>query len=372
MANVNTNKIIVYSLMGVTVVMLAYVLLFEVFHIGKRNGDYREPSITQTVPAGEALPIQDSKSEAYKDPGRKRSTTVDEYFGSLVVDNGEDISLVSDNPHTPTTPHSPTQPIQPSSDATTRVFGAAPAEDAPPARPVTGSNGSGSRRTMATMTPEERMAYDRQRAEMVRDVVTGSNTQDNGNTPEAPAPAVAPEVESLSFSSSDGIISSLDDDFVDTSIRYADGAKRPFRCMFVRDEKIKNGQRVTVRLLEEYNLEGTRIPANTHLQAICKIQDRLNLSIRSIELNGRLIPLTLDAYDTDGIIGIYCPEASKAVKTVTNDAITTAGTTFGGLVGDLANTVLRTGASIARNANGEVSVSVNQGYEFYLVKSEKR
>lgn len=370
MANVNTNKVIVYSLMGVTVIMLAYVLLFEVFHVGKRDGTSREPSVTQTVPAGEALPIQDSKSEAYKDPGRKRSTTVDEYFGSLVVDNGEDISLVSES-QKPSTTHSPTPPSQSGSDATTRVFGAAPVDNAPQAR-TPASSSSGTRRTVATMTPEERMVYDRQRAEMVRDVVTGTTPQQGGNDTVTPAPVPAPEAEPISFSSSDGIISSLDDDFVDSSIRYADGAKRPFRCMFVRDEKIKNGQRVTLRLLEEYNLDGVRIPANTHLQAICKIQDRLNLSIRSIELNGRLIPLTLDAYDTDGIIGIYCPEASKAVKTVTNDAITTAGTTFGGLVGDLANTVLRTGASIARNANGEVSVSVNQGYEFYLVKSEKR
>lgn len=40
--------------------------------------------------------------------------------------------------------------------------------------------------------------------------------------------------------------------------------------------------------------------------------------------------------------------------------------------GDLASTVIRTGASIARSASGELSVSVVSGYEFYLVKSERR
>ena len=117
-----------------------------------------------------------------------------------------------------------------------------------------------------------------------------------------------------------------------------------------------------------------RIPANTHLAAICKLGDRLELSVRSLEMNGRIVPLALDAYDTDGLQGIYCPEtsASKNSRQASNDAISAAGTTFGGLVGDLASTVLRTGASIARSASGEVSVSVVSGYEFYLVKSERK
>ena len=155
-------------------------------------------------------------------------------------------------------------------------------------------------------------------------------------------------------------------------IRYTDDAKRPFRCIFVRDEKIKSGQRVAVRLLEEYNDGSIRIPANTHLQAICKLDSRLHLSIRSLEMNGKIIPLQFEAYDTDGLEGIYCPESSKAVKTATNDLITTAGTSLGGLVGNIANTVIRTGATIARTASGENAVSINSGYEFFLVKIEKR
>lgn len=113
---------------------------------------------------------------------------------------------------------------------------------------------------------------------------------------------------------------------------------------------------------------------NTHLAAICKIGDRLELQVRSLEMNGRIIPLALDAYDTDGLQGIYCPEpsASKNAKQASNDAISTAGTTFGGLVGDLASTVIRTGATIAKSASGELSVSVVSGYEFYLVKAERR
>ena len=208
---------------------------------------------------------------------------------------------------------------------------------------------------------------------MVRDVLTGGTAED---APEQAGDDAAMEPASIDLSavgSSDGIISTLDDDFSDAAVQY-EGAKRPFRCMFVRDQKLKNGQRVTLRLLEDYVDGGVRIPANTHLAAICKLGDRLELSVRSLEMNGRIVPLALDAYDTDGLQGIYCPEtsASKNSRQASNDAISAAGTTFGGLVGDLASTVLRTGASIARSASGEVSVSVVSGYEFYLVKSERK
>ena len=89
-------------------------------------------------------------------------------------------------------------------------------------------------------------------------------------------------------------------------------------------------------------------------------------------MNGKIIPLQLEAYDSDGLAGIYCPEASKSVKTATNDLITTAGSSLDGLVGNLANIVIRTGATIARTAFGENTVTINSSYEFYLVKIENR
>ena len=216
------------------------------------------------------------------------------------------------------------------------------------------------------MTPEEKLEYDRKRAEMVRDVL-------NGGAAEEPTEETAePEARrvDLSSSSSDGIISYLDDEPASES----EVGIRPFRCMFVRDQKLVNGQRVTLRLLEDLTVDGVSIPANTHLSAICKISDRLELSVRSLELGGRIVPLSLEAYDGDGLPGIYCPEttAAKNSRKASDDAISTAGRTFGGLVGDIANTVIRTGATIAKSATGEVSVNVVSGYEFYLVKVEKR
>ena len=318
-----------------------------------------EETVTATIPDGEIQKMTASKSEAFR--GTISTDAYFEMLGEQSVDN-EEISLVSDS--LKTTKKSAPAPVQQGS-AVERVFGSAPSEaSSQPAQPMRSSS--------RPMTREEKLEYDRQRAEMVRDVLTGNQEE----TPGQAESDETPEPKSIDLSavgSSDGIISSLDDDFEDAAVQY-EGSKRPFRCMFVRDQKLTSGQRVTLRLLEDYNQDGVRIPANTHLAAICKIGDRLELQVRSLEMNGRIIPLALDAYDTDGLQGIYCPETSagKNAKKATDDAISTAGQTFGGLVGDIASTVIRTGASIAKSASGELSVSVVSGYEFYLVKSERR
>ena len=414
MEKIDKRKIKYIAGFGGIVILLVIAMGYFIFGLGKSPSGQRSGqsvSVQQSVPSGESQKIMESKSEAYQTDGvqRKRSA-LDGYFETLAP-AGEDISLVSDDSSSAGGSGSPGASAAagasgsgqvPSGNAVTRVLGGPTSDDAASgsgnaaggsgsrrAGSSGGSSGGGSRtgsssgaRSISSMTPEEKLEYDRRRAEMVRDVLTEQNGAGSAaNTATAGSDADGrtaaghiAEAEPLdfSFSSSDGVISSLDDEQNDMAVRYADDVKRPFRCMFIRDEKIKNGQRVAVRLLEEYKQDGIRIPANTHLQAICKIDDRLRLTIRSLEMNGKIIPLQLEAYDSDGLAGIYCPEASKSVKTATNDLITTAGSSLGGLVGNLANTVIRTGATIARTASGENTVTINSGYEFYLVKIEKR
>ena len=420
MEKIDKRKIKYIAGFGGIVILLVIAMGYFIFGLGKSpsgQSSGQPASVQQSVPSGESQKIMESKREAYQTGGvqRKRSA-LDGYFQTLAPE-GEDISLVSDDESSAGGSGSSGASAAvgtsssgqvPSGDAVTRVLGGPSSDDAASGS-VNAAGGSGHRgsgghssgnrsgnggyggtpgsgssaaRSISSMTPEEKLEYDRRRAEMVRDVLTDQNGAGSAaNTATAGSDADGrtaaghtAEAEPLdfSFSSSDGVISSLDDEQNDMAVRYADDVKRPFRCMFIRDEKIKNGQRVAVRLLEEYKQDGIRIPANTHLQAICKIDDRLRLTIRSLEMNGKIIPLQLEAYDSDGLAGIYCPEASKSVKTATNDLITTAGSSLGGLVGNLANTVIRTGATIARTASGENTVTINSGYEFYLVKIEKR
>jgi len=360
---IDKKTLVLFIVLAVLVVGLVAMMLISSFS-GKAPEASEKDSISASIPDGEVQEMEGRKSVAFRG-----SVSTDDYFEQLSGASADgDISLMSEEPKAQTT--APMQSASSGEDAVARTFGTPPATS-PAHAPAPARRSSGGSSVSRPMTEQERLDYDRRRAEMVRDVLTGGSSEVAQVTEDAPESAQSIDLSSVG--SSDGIISSLDDDFEDAAVEY-EGAKRPFRCMFVRDQKLKSGQRVTLRLLEDYNTDGIRIPANTHLAAICKIGDRLELQVRSLEMNGRIIPLALDAYDTDGLQGIYCPEtsASKGAKQAGNDAISTAGTTFGGLVGDLASTVIRTGASIARSASGELSVSVVSGYEFYLVKSERR
>ena len=360
-------------------------LLWLVFLPGCRDETAAE-KVAMAVPEGIAEEIPESKREAYQEKGRK-SVSTDEYFEMLMAE--EEISLVSSekipglagNDGQDVSGRMDGAMVQPGKggSAAERVFGPAPVERSVP-RQSGGSSGSGGSAgaggysgavRQRQMSEEEQLEYDRKRAEMVRDLITGTSSEAEGAS--SPDSVDEDEVE-LRYHSDDDIVFSLDDEFTDDGVNYPEDSKRPFRCMFIRDEKLKEGQRVTLRLLETYEENGVRIPANSHLNAICKIGNRLELNVKSVEMNGKIIPLNLCAYDTDGLKGIYCPETSsnKNAKKAENEALSASGATFGGLVGDIANTIIRTGVNIARSSSGEVSVNVSSGYEFFLVKSERR
>ena len=358
------RKVLLYVGFGGIVVSVLVMAICSAF--GGRGSSVAEEQVSVNVPEGVVVPVFDSKTEAY----RNTHISTDQYFAQLSAE--EDISLVSSEGNDVKEKQSVV--IEDEGAAAKRVFGdsevasvSRTVERSPVKPGMTSSGGYGQ------MTPEQKLEYDRRRAEMVRDVlvegeIDGQTSNDDDDKPR-------PEMLSRNdiATGNDGIITSLDDDFDDPSVRYSSSAKVPFRCMFVRDQKVVDGQRVTVRLLEDYSVDGVFVPANTHLAAMCKVSDRLELSVRSVEINGRILPLQLVAYDTDGMAGIYCPEtsASRNSRRASSDAISAANSTFGGLVGDLANTVLRTGATIAKSASGELSVKVVSGYEFYLVKSER-
>lgn len=357
------RKVLLYVGFGCIVVSVLVMAICSAF--GGRGSSVAEEQVSVNVPEGVAVPVSDSKTEAY----RNTHISTDQYFALLSAE--EDISLVS--PDGDDVKEKPLVVAEDEEAAAKRVFGdsnvsvAGSAVERSPVKPgMTGSSG------YVSMTQDQRLEYDRRRAEMVRDVLTeGEIAGQAGNDDDKPRLEVLSRNDLSSVN--DGIIRSLDDDFDDPSVRYSSSAKVPFRCMFVRDQKVVDGQRVTVRLLEDYSADGVFVPANTHLAAVCKVSDRLELSVRSVEMNGRILPLQLVAYDTDGMAGIYSPEtsASRNSRRASSDAISAANSTFGGLVGDLANTVLRTGATIAKSATGELSVKVVAGYEFYLVKSER-
>ena len=179
-----------------------------------------------------------------------------------------------------------------------------------------------------------------------------------------------------------GAVSSLDEDVASdlgSGFSTLDGTDRwvgsesgkAYRCMFTRDEKVRSGQRVTVRLLEDLVIGGVHIPRNTHLQGVASISNRLEVRISSLDMGGRILSLRFEAYDTDGGRGIYCSDLSEARRTASDQAVSTASSSMNSRLGRAARDVVSVGASIVRSKNGEATVSVPAGYSFYIIETNR-
>lgn len=156
-----------------------------------------------------------------------------------------------------------------------------------------------------------------------------------------------------------------DDEWVDTSEGHV------FKVMFTAEQKIRSGQKVTLRLLEDMVVNGMLIPANTHLYAICTVGERLNLTVTSIEVNGRIYALNYTAYDTDGFEGLYCPETnstSAGRQAVQQGTALGSSTVSARIARSAANQAAALGATIIQGLQSETSVRIMPGYTFYLVK----
>lgn len=146
---------------------------------------------------------------------------------------------------------------------------------------------------------------------------------------------------------------------------------KPCRCMFTRNEKVRGGQRITLRLLEDMSVGGVTIPRNTHLQGVATITGRLEIRLSSLDMGGRILTFHLEAYDTDGGRGIYCSDLSKPRQDAVSQGLSTLSSTLSSRLGRVARDAASLGASIVRDRAGEATVSVPAGYTFYLIEQTR-
>lgn len=153
----------------------------------------------------------------------------------------------------------------------------------------------------------------------------------------------------------------------------ASGAKF-FKVAFAYDEKVRSGQRVTLRLREKITIDGYELPVNSIVYATCSAKgERLLLKVRNIDINGKAYYLNYDAVDVDWEDGLYCPtkESSKKIKQAAREVGQILSSTAQSLVTGVPGRLISSGTSMAQSSNGEVTVSVTEGYEFYLVPASE-
>ena len=196
----------------------------------------------------------------------------------------------------------------------------------------------------------------------------------------------APETIEIEFKSlpsvslsDDNIIRSLGGPSLDQTadVTFPVVTPSPAKATFLRTENLVNGQRVTMRLMEDLKLsDGTVIPANTHIKGTCNMSSRLNIEVKAISYGGRIYYVNLNIYDNDGTEGIYCPiiaekRRGKAAKNIASTALSGAASTAATLFTRSAvlGRVVSQGINEINGSidgNGNVTVKVASGYEFYV------
>ena len=352
------KKVIAFILFAIAGVALAIALVFS-----KGGGEETEPTtenVYADLPEAEDVEIPESKSAAYMrgDGGKAK---IEDYWNDCLSDEG-----MPDEPE-----KTENRSISGPKAASTEDLLGIENRSTVPTSPGRSSN-------PYRETPQEREARHQRRHEEALELAGRIQEGQNGKTDEEimseiPVKSIpVPQAEvrrSSHISSLDGWgdgLGSLDDQFSHSS----DDPYAPLRCMFARESKLTDGQRVTVILLEDLTVSGVSVPRNTHLMATCRLSNRLELEFANIEIGGRILSLGYEAYDIDGSKGIYCPDVGSAGKTAKSRGTDIIGSSISGRLGRVAREITSTGIALIQSADGQRTVSVPAGYTFFIVKKK--
>ena len=353
------TKRIAFILFAIAGVALAIALVFSK---GGRDDD-AEPTagnVYVDLPEAEDVEIPESKSVAYM-RGEGSKAKIEDYWNDCLSDR-----------ETPA-PQQNSSSGAVSSPRTASAEELLGLDDKPRQSPAPSRTSNPYRET-----PQEREARHQRRHEEALELAGRIQEGQNGKTDEEimseiPVESIpVPQAEvrrSAHISSLDGWgdgLGSLDDQFSPSS----DDPYAPLRCMFARESKLTDGQRVTVILLEDLTVSGVSVPRNTHLMATCRLSNRLELEFANIEIGGRILSLGYEAYDIDGSKGIYCPDVGSAGKTAKSRGTDIIGSSVSGRLGRVAREITSTGIALIQSADGQRTVSVPAGYTFFIVKKK--
>ena len=140
------------------------------------------------------------------------------------------------------------------------------------------------------------------------------------------------------------------------------GINQPLYGVLDRVVKLKTGDKVRLRIIQEGQYKGYLIQANQVLYGICKVgAGRVNIRVASINLDGEVLPANLVVYDLDGMQGIYVEGATIDVgKETIREGLREVSSL--GIRNPLGNLSLRLG----RKANKGTSARIPSGYQVLL------
>jgi len=147
-----------------------------------------------------------------------------------------------------------------------------------------------------------------------------------------------------------------------------------------RTTTLKEGDNVVLRLLESAKVQGLRIPRQSRLIAVAKIEgNRMHLLVKSIEVDGHIIAVKLSACDTDGQEGVYIPgsEDINALKEVGANIGGSMGTSFtfassakDQIISEAARGVMQGASQMLQKKLRTIKVTLKGGYRLFLLQSK--
>ena len=157
--------------------------------------------------------------------------------------------------------------------------------------------------------------------------------------------------------------------------------KRNTLCVVVdKTTTLKEGDYVALRLLETARVQQISIPKHSLLMAQAKIDgNRMQLVIKSIEVNGRILPVKLSAYDTDGQMGVYIPgsEEVSALKEMGANVGGSMGTSFtfsssakDQIISEVTRGVMQGAGQLLQKKLRTIKVTLKGGYRLFLVQTK--
>jgi conjugative transposon TraM protein len=143
------------------------------------------------------------------------------------------------------------------------------------------------------------------------------------------------------------------------------------------EQTVMDRQNVRLRLLEPIQAGNIVIPRNTLLIGTAKIQnERLGITVGSLEHAGMIIPVELRVYDLDGQQGIFIPNMQElsAAKEIVANMGTSAGTSITlsddagkQFAADMGRNLIQGVSQFTAKKLREVKVHLKDGYKIFLI-----
>ncbi|MDO5615662.1 MAG: conjugative transposon protein TraM [Cruoricaptor ignavus] len=153
--------------------------------------------------------------------------------------------------------------------------------------------------------------------------------------------------------------------------------KNSIKACIHTEQHIDKNNRIPLRLLEPIRVAGMVLPKGTLLTAMAKIgEGRLLLDINSLEYQGRVLAVSVTAYDLDGQRGLYIPytPGANAFREIAAGLSQSSGTnyTFSSsakeqVLSEMGKGVLQGTISYISKKIAHPKIKVKAGYQLLLV-----